>query len=515
MRRPFQLAGLAYLLVFPLIAQPARGQIAQLADDLILLTNRLRAKEQAKTHIHLGPGPGKESPFPVVPGAPGTAPGEPSSSLTPGFASITPVQAMAPMPTPLHGALDLPTTPDEGPANGLTLDQAIEQLLHDNYDLRTRFQELDKAQADILTAGLRNNPFVFGNVGNIPYQPYSLDRPGGANYEVTVIQAFDVNHKRVARIRVAKDARSVLEALYQDAVRQQIDNLYTAFIDVLAAREAVRQQKIGLTGLEEVAKTTRTLIQSKSLPATEEDNILIQRDSAALAVTEAETAMRQAKQSLAVLLNLTPECVDRLEVRGAVVDTTLIPPCLPELVRVALTVRPDLEAYRLGIRRAQSEVELAKRERIADVFVLYTPWALQENAGAQSANSWSLGALVTLPVFNRNQGNIARAQTTVTQVEIELQGRERQVVAEVERAYAEYTTTRQALEQFQKDILPRARRIREDKYKLFTTGSAGLLSYLNAQKDYNDIVRRYLEIAIRHRRSMLRLNTAVGQRISP
>ncbi len=458
-----------------------------------------------------------ESPFTYVPGAPQPIPGEPSSATTPGQAQIAPVATRAPASTPLYGALELPATVEEGPPTGLTLDQAIERLVQDNPGLRTRFQELSKAQADVLSAGLRNNPFIFGNVGNVPYGSYSPQRPGGVNYEVTVIQSWDVNQKRKSRIRVAQSAKNVVECLYQDAVRLEIDNLYTAFLDVLAAREAVRQQQVGLEGWEKVVEATRPMVESKQKASSELESALVQRDRAFLAVQDASSALRQARQSLAVMLNLPPADADCLELRGAIGGFDLELPALEELLEIALHIRPDLSAYRLGVQRAQTEVQMARADRWADVFVLYTPWQLQDNSaiGSQNATSWSLGALVTLPVFNRNQGNISRARSTVTQTLIELQGRETQVVAEVRRAYQEYVTTRRAVQYYRENILPRARRIRDDKLRLFLAGTENVLTYLNAQTDYNDVVRQYLETSVRHRRGALRLNTAVGQRIVP
>ena len=494
-------------------------QIAGLADDLILLSNRLRTKEASQLHSHLGSGPGSmENLFPIVPGLPRPTPGEPSSSLTPGQARFSPPSTKAPAPTPIFGALEVPATVDEGPPTGLTLDQAINRLVQENHDLRTRFQELSKADADILTAGLRNNPFLFGNVGNVPYGSYSPQRPGGVNYEVTVIQSWDVNQKRLSRIRVAESAKSVLECLYQDAVRLEIDNLCTAFLDVLAAREAVRQQQVGLAGLEKVVDETRKLVQSKQKAETDLDSAVLQLQRAQMASQQSSSALRQAKQSLAVMLNIAPEQVDGLELHGSIGGPDLTLPALDELMRVALQARPDLNAYRLGVRRAEAEVGLARADRWADVFVLYTPWQLQDNGpiGGQNATSWSVGALVTLPLFNRNEGNIARARSTVSQTLIELQGRERLITSEVERAYLEYTTARDATHRFRDDILPRARRIREAKWQeVFKAGKGSLVDYLNAQKDYNDMVRQYLEMAVRLRRGELRLNTALGQRIVP
>ncbi len=152
-----------------------------------------------------------------------------------GRAGIAPSPALPIPKVPLYGALDVPSATDEGPPDGLTLDMAIERLLRTNYDLGTKSREIPKAEADILTAGLRANPLIFGSADNVPYGNYSSQRPGQNGYSFTLIQPFDVNGKRRARVVVARQAKKVLEAQYQDAVRQEIDNLFKE--DSLPARE--------------------------------------------------------------------------------------------------------------------------------------------------------------------------------------------------------------------------------------------------------------------------------------
>jgi cobalt-zinc-cadmium efflux system outer membrane protein len=521
MLRTSMLGGLVFVALISAAIRPARAQLtASLADDLILLTQRLRGKEAQRTHEHIGPGPGSmENPFPVMPGDPQPLGSEPSRASTPGQANITPPPSLtpAPMPTPLYGVLEIPAIADEGPPNGMTLDQAIERLVQCNPDLRTRFKQLPKAQADIVTAGMRNNPFLFGDVGPVPYGSYS-PQLGGVVYEVVVIQAWDVNQKRRRRIRVAQSARNVVEYLYQDSVRLEIDNLYTAFLDVLAAREALRQQQVGLEGLEEIVKATRRQLESAgTITQGDLDRVLVQRDSAFLAVQQAQAAVRRASQTLALLLNIPPNEVDCFDVRGALGGDDLELPSLEQLLTLALQVRPDLNAYRLGVQRAENEVQLAKADRFNDVFLLYTPWALQANSALHEPNatSWSFGALVTLPLFNRNQGNISRAQITVSQTLIELEGRQQQVIADVRRAYQEYGEARKAVQYYQENILPRARRFHEDKLRRLETQKESVLAYFEAQREYNNVVRGYLEASVRLRRDALRLNTAVGQRLVP
>jgi cobalt-zinc-cadmium efflux system outer membrane protein len=174
-------------------------------------------------------------------------------------------------------------------------------------------------------------------------------------------------------------------------------------------------------------------------------------------------------------------------------------------------------AYRRGVNRAMADVQLARRERFEDVFLFYTPYGFNNYAyqGLQSTTSWSLGGLVSIPLFNRNQGNIARAREGVVQARIELSGVEHQAASEVRRAALDYETTDRAVKRFEADILNRARRQRDDYYRLFTEGERTISDYFNAERDYNDVVRQYYDSLIHHRRSMIRLNTAVGQRILP
>jgi cobalt-zinc-cadmium efflux system outer membrane protein len=68
---------------------------------------------------------------------------------------------------------------------------------------------------------------------------------------------------------------------------------------------------------------------------------------------------------------------------------------------------------------------------------------------------------------------------------------------------------------YEQEGLPAARRFRDEKLRRYAEGKEGLAGLLAAQQDHSEMVRRYLEALVRHRRSMLRLNTAVGQRLLP
>jgi cobalt-zinc-cadmium efflux system outer membrane protein len=169
------------------------------------------------------------------------------------------------------------------------------------------------------------------------------------------------------------------------------------------------------------------------------------------------------------------------------------------------------------VERASEDVRLAMANRFADVYLLYQPYTMQDNrpAGLPPAHSWALGVTVPLPIFNRNQGNIARARLNVDQTRLEVQAVERRVKNEVFAANEELKISTQAIEMLESDILPATRQVRDDTFKLFNAGEVDLQAYLNSQKDYNDAVRQYRDTLTRLRRASLAVNTVVGARIVP
>ncbi len=421
---------------------------------------------------------------------------------------------------PLYGALSLPVgAEDEGPPTGLTLDMAIERLVRANLDLRAKSLEIPQAQADVLTAGLRANPILFADAQLIPvYQEFSEDRPGGSTqYDINVTIPLDLNRKRRARVDSACRARRVLEAQYQDAVRQTIANLATAYVDVLAARETVRYARSSIEGLGRLQRATQALRQQGEATAADLTRVEIQRDSAEIGLEESEEALRQAKRALAPLLNLPPARAEALELRGTIHDRAGPAPPGGTLVRIALEGRPDLVAARLGIARAEADVRLGEAERFQDVFLLVQPYTFQDNSpfDRKSAHSAAVGVTVPLPLFNRNQGNIQRARINVAQSRTELAQLEQAVETEVLQAERRYAVSRNAVGRIERDLLPAASRVRDDALKLYQAGEEDIVVYLNAQREYNDLVRQYRDTLIRHRRSMLELNTTVGRRLLP
>lgn len=420
---------------------------------------------------------------------------------------------------PTYGDLELPAQDVQiGAHGGMSIDKAIETLVRQNLGIMALKYEIPMADADILTASLRANPIFYADAQLVPYGRYSRVNPGGqTQYDVNVTHPLDVNGKRKARTNVARAAKRTLEAQFQDAVRQQIDNLYTVYVDVAAA-ELTRSFSVAyLKGITDILGVTRKLYTETQIPESQVDHVTAQAEQAKIQVRDAEVAVTKATKALAQILNIPRSEALSVKIQTKLRDVEPSPEGEDALIQTSLNARPDLIAYRLGIERARADYLLARKERLSDFYLLAQPYTLQDNRpfGLKSPTSWAVGLTAPLPIYNRNQGNIERAKLNITQTGIELAELERRVSDEVADAYREFETSRQVVIDFEQEVLPMARKVRDAARNSWTGGKTSVIDFLDAQKDFNEVVRSYRDALVRHRRAMLDLNTAVGIRILP
>jgi len=453
----------------------------------------------------------------------GRRPGPLGSTLTANRGLQLPESLPEPAPS---GSVPIPVTTidtsiidDPGPSDGLTLDAAIERMMACNLDLRALRHEITQADADVLTAGLRTNPLIYMDTQFIPYGTFNNARPGGpTQYDINITYPIDVSRKRQARTVVARMARSTIEAQFQDVTRRQIDNVYRAFvnlqaarIDMLMARATVHRQERLLATLERSARPG----DAAAADAIDHLALVLERSRSGLG--DSVEAFADAQEGLGVLLGLPPHETATLEPQGRLRTDLGDPPPLEELTSIALQCRPDLHAARIGVSRAGAEIQLQRANRFDDVYLFYDPFTYQDNRpfGLSDATSWAIGVTCALPIYNRNQGNIARAESNVSQTKLELAALERRLVSEVRLAEREYRRSREALEQIERSILPRISAMLERKTEQFTTGRITADDYEGHLDDASEVAHSHREALVRHRRAVFDLNTAVGLRLLP
>ncbi|MFI5459394.1 MAG: TolC family protein [Isosphaerales bacterium] len=385
------------------------------------------------------------------------------------------------------------------------MDQAVDRFLKENLELRAMRDEIPMAQADVEAAGQ-------------PPQGYLLIKVGTNGIKTWHIQPRELILNRWIQTLVARAARRVIEAQYQDAIRTRVDNLYTAFVNVQEAQMSVRFAEVALRGVESLLRVAQSLQKAAQVSNVDVASTKTECELGASSLEEAKTALHKAKLVLANLLNLPDAEVDRLKVRMDLDSPTVRSPAVPpveELIRIALTHRPDLRAYRLGLHRAQLDWLKALVEPFNQITVRPLPDRMELVGMRQPGNApaRSLSMLVSLPTAIRNRGALDRATINVGQTRTELAQIERNVILEVRQARLEYEQSRATVDRFLKEIIPNARTTRDNRYRQWRAGEASITDYVEFQSKYNDRIFQYVNARIRHQRSMLALNTAVGERI--
>ena len=172
---------------------------------------------------------------------------------------------------------------------------------------------------------------------------------------------------------------------------------------------------------------------------------------------------------------------------------------LSDLEQYAETNRPDLLAQRGRIEREMRDVSLQR----AQVFPNVEPsFGYKRDFGL---NTVAFGVTLPLPLFNRNQAGVARADAQVQQQRYELDRVRLAVRTEVEEAFNSVTSDMQRVEAIQQTYLPSAQRARDIAQTSFQLGALDLVAFLDTQRSYRETVRTFNQAVFDERAAVSRL----------
>jgi outer membrane protein, heavy metal efflux system len=228
------------------------------------------------------------------------------------------------------------------------------------------------------------------------------------------------------------------------------------------------------------------------------------------AVRQADLQLRQARVKLQLLLGRAT-LDENLDVSGPIRrDEQQFN--LEDIRTRATTLRPDLLLGRQAQARNQADLRL----QLAQGKIDYTTGVEYRRQQAPSGMGNSLGFFFSapLPVFNRNQGEIARAQQEISQAMAQIRALEARVNTEVVTAWQQYSTSRGLLDDIEKRMLTKAKDVRQTTEYSYRRGEATLVEFLDAQRAFNDVMQSYNEARANFARSLYLIDSVTGSSIS-
>ncbi len=296
-------------------------------------------------------------------------------------------------------------------AESVTLPAALELARARSPDAEVARQRLAEAQAE-----LRGARVLF--VENPEIEAVGLPT-AGAPLEVEARQALGGPGERGTRVRRARELLAAGEADRDDAFRLLDLAVTEAWFAALAAeqRAAIAGEAAALAS--DLAAIARARVDRGADSALVYNTARIRLAEAERARIAAEADRDAARLELGRLLGGGP--ADPADTW----PTLQAAPSVESAVQTALAQRPELAA--LG---HQAEAERARaREAAADAWPELTVGAAWHRE--DDAERWLGVAAVTVPVFNRNQGEVGGARAAAARLEAELAARRALIEAEV------------------------------------------------------------------------------------
>ena len=302
-------------------------------------------------------------------------------------------------------------TAPQTPAARVTLDQAIDLALQHNHSLQAARTTILQNQAQEITANLRPNPTISWDTQFLPlFQPsdFTLDYlNNSAQFDLGLGYTLERGRKRQHRLQAAKDQTAVTTAQVTDNERTLTFNVASQFIAALLAQSNLELAETNLSSFQQSLDISEEKFKAGAMSEGDLLKIKLQMLQFQMDVSNARIARVQALASLRQLLGYesVPEnyAVDgQLEYKSVTAGED-------DLKALALRQRPDLRAAQLGVTAAQSQLELAKANGKHDLNTSFN----YSHVGA--VNSGAFFFNIQLPIFDRNQGEIARTRYAITQ----------------------------------------------------------------------------------------------------
>jgi cobalt-zinc-cadmium efflux system outer membrane protein len=422
----------------------------------------------------------------------------------------TPEQQKA--PATQQGTLQTsPQNVPSGQAHGsvrISLDEAIQKALQNNHTLKAARTTIQQNQAQEITANLRPNPVLTVDAQFLPiFQPdkFSADYINTtAQFDAGLSYLFELGKKRQHRLQAAEDATAQTKATVTDNERTLTFNVASQFLTTQLAESSLDLALQDMKSFQNTVDISEARYKAGDISEVDYLKIKLQLLQFQSDVSMAQLAKTQALVGLRQLLGYqtVPEDFD---VTGDF-DYRPLTMKLEDLQAQALQNRPDYRAAVLGVTAAQSQHDLAKANGKVDV----TGSAIYDHVSDTSAASF-FGSL-QIPIFNRNQGEIARTNYAINQAQELRLAASDQVLSDVLNAYEGVRENDQVIALYRGGYLDASQKTRDITEYSYKRGAASLLDFLDAERSYRATQLAYRQSLAAYLTAVEQLREAVGTR---
>ena len=408
----------------------------------------------------------------------------------------------------------------QGPVR-IALDEAIQMALQHNHNMLAARTTIQQSQAEETTANLRPNPSLFADweylpLGSPSHQNSTLYPPGESTSQylhdntegdIGLSYLIERGKKRQHRLQAAKDITAQTISLVADNERGLTFNVATLFVNVQLAESTLELAEMDLKSFQQTVDLSDHRYKAGAISEDDQLKMKLQLLQFETDFQQAQLAKVQALSDLRQLLGYESVSAD-YDVAGPF-DYQPLKGNLEDFQMKALQNRPDLRAAQQGITAAHSQYELQRSIGKQDVTV-------QGNySHVNGISAATIYGSIPLPIFNRNQGEIARTRFAITQAEEQEKATNGQALTDVRDAYEGLRTNDKVVTLYRSGYLDVAQKDRDISQYAYQHGAASLLDFLDAERSYRATQLAYRQALASYLLALEELREAVGVRTLP
>ena len=326
-------------------------------------------------------------------------------------------------------------------------------------------------------------------------------------FDIGVSYLFERGRKRQHRLQAAQDTTAQTKSTVADNERTLTFNVAQQFVSVQLAESTLDLAIEDMKSFQNTVDISQARYKAGDISEGDYLKIKLQLLQFQSDVSQAQLAKIQALVGLRQFLGY--------QTVGADFDVSADFDYLPMTIKLedlqtkALQSRADLRAAQQGVVAAKSQHELAKANGKVD------PTGTFNYDHVSATNTASLFGSIQIPIFNRNQGEIARTNYAINQAqELELAAND-QVMSDVLNAYESVRDNDQVVSLYRAGYLDAAKQSRDITEYSYKRGAASLLDFLDAERSYRATELAYRQSLAAYLTAVEQLREAVGVRNLP
>lgn len=301
----------------------------------------------------------------------------------------------------------------------LTLADADDLLIKNNLSLLAARYEVDMAEANKIQARLFDNPDISFQV-----PAYSKDKGWfdlNGDYELTLQQAINIAGKKKSGVNLAESQKQLANWQYELLVKQLIYAVHNSYFTIYYLQQSINKTSVEIEKIKTIIEALQVQYKKGNVTLNEVIRMTATYNSLSSDVLELQNTISSEQNNLRTLLLIKPE----YELTPTPTTTELNKYSLQlinlnDAIDKSMAQHPEIKIAEAEIYMNQMQLKYEKKQVIPD---LQIGIGFSKN-GEYVKNETLANIGFSIPIFNRNQGNIKNAEYKIKQSEIEKKNQE-------------------------------------------------------------------------------------------